>query len=74
MHKLTGDKEEILFREPQTNRLYGVKVYSDTVQTVARDQPCAINNGGCQKLCFAVHRSNPSEGLNVSCSPVCFIL
>lgn len=26
MHKLTGEQEEILVREPQTNRLYGVKV------------------------------------------------
>lgn len=26
LHKLTGEREEILVREPQTNRLYGVKV------------------------------------------------
>lgn len=28
LHKLTGENEETLIREPQTNRLYGVKVYS----------------------------------------------
>lgn len=67
MHKLTGEKEEILFREPQTNRLYGVKVYSDTVQTVDKKQPCHVNNGGCQKLCFAVHLSDPNEGLVAKC-------
>lgn len=66
LHKLTGEKEEILFREPQTNRLYGVKVYSDVVQTVDAKQPCYYSNGGCQKLCFAVHRTDPNEGLIVS--------
>ena len=64
LHKLTGELEEILVREPQTNRLYGVKVYSGTVQTVDHNQPCSVNNGGCEKLCFAVPRNN-SSGLQV---------
>lgn len=54
LHKLSGEQEEIMVREPQTNRLYGVKVYSHEVQTVEPTQPCAVANGGCQKLCFAV--------------------
>ena len=58
LHKLNGDQEEILVREPQTNRLYGVKVYSETVQRIDVSHPCAINNGGCEKLCFAVPRNN----------------
>lgn len=64
LHKLTGELEEVLVREPQTNRLYGVKVYSGTVQTVDHKQPCSVNNGGCEKLCFAVPR-NDSSGLQV---------
>ncbi|XP_055683188.1 low-density lipoprotein receptor-related protein 2 [Lutzomyia longipalpis] len=67
MHKLTGEQEEIMVREPQTNRLYGVKVYSHTVQSIDSTQPCAINNGGCEKLCFAVPK-NDSTGLQVKCA------
>lgn len=65
MHKLTGEQEEIMVREPQTNRLYGVKVYSHIVQSIDSNQPCAINNGGCEKLCFAIPK-NDSTGLQVS--------
>lgn len=54
LHKLTGEQEEMMVREPQTNRLYGVKVYSHDVQRIAETQPCHLNNGGCQKICFAV--------------------
>ena len=68
LHKLTGELEEVLVREPQTNRLYGVKVYSSAVQTVDHDQACSINNGGCEKLCFAVP-SNSSTSLQVGFVP-----
>lgn len=61
IHKLTGDKEETLVREPQTNRLYGVKVYSAAVQKIIPTHPCARDNGGCEKLCFAV----PMNGTNI---------
>ncbi|XP_066998103.2 low-density lipoprotein receptor-related protein 2 [Anabrus simplex] len=66
LHKLTGDLEEVLVREPQTNRLYGVQVYSSSVQTVIHNHPCSIINGGCEKLCFAVP-SNTSTGLQAKC-------
>lgn len=61
LHKLSGELEEVLVRESQTNRLYGVKVYSGSVQTVDHNQPCSVNNGGCEKLCFAVPRDNTTE-------------
>lgn len=54
MNKTTGEQEEIIVREPQTNRLYGVKVFSREVQQVNPDHPCAYGNGGCEKFCFAV--------------------
>lgn len=54
LNKLTGEQEEIMVREPQTNRLYGVKVYSRKVQTIANLHPCSYNNGGCDKMCFAI--------------------
>nr|CAH7742116.1 unnamed protein product [Callosobruchus chinensis] len=58
LHKLSGEFEETLVREPQTNRLYGVKIYSDSEQMIAPGHPCWVNNGGCQKLCFAVPKEN----------------
>ena len=57
LHKETGEQESILVREPDTNRLYGVKVYSPEIQRPHTDHPCYINNGGCEKLCFAVPRN-----------------
>ncbi|XP_023703710.1 low-density lipoprotein receptor-related protein 2 [Cryptotermes secundus] len=66
LHKLSGELEEVVVREPQTNRLYGVKVYSGTVQTIDHNQPCSVNNGGCEKLCFAVPR-NSAPGLQAKC-------
>ncbi|XP_066250185.1 low-density lipoprotein receptor-related protein 2 [Euwallacea similis] len=54
LHKLTGEGEETLVREPQTNRLYGVKIYSKSEQNVTENHSCFYGNGGCQKLCFAV--------------------
>ncbi|KAI5717758.1 hypothetical protein M8J77_010754 [Diaphorina citri] len=50
LHKLTGEQEQIILREPQNNRLYGVKVYSAATQA-RTNHPCP---GPCQKLCFAV--------------------
>lgn len=67
LHKLTGEQEEIMVREPQTNRLYGVKVYSRAVQAITDNQPCHRNNGGCEKLCFAVPVNGSAE-LTVMCA------
>lgn len=66
LHKLTGEQEDIMVREPQTNRLYGVKVYSQDIQKIEPNQPCSINNGNCQKFCFAIPRNN-TELLTVRC-------
>lgn len=66
LHKLNGDMEEIVTREPQNNRLYGVKVYSQSEQDINKFHPClaSANYSGCQKLCFGVP-SNTSAGLQV---------
>ncbi|CAH2090686.1 unnamed protein product [Euphydryas editha] len=66
LHKLKGEKEDIMVREPQTNRPYGVKVYSEEIQKIEPMQPCARNNGNCQKFCFAIPRNN-TELLTVKC-------
>ncbi|XP_066588132.1 low-density lipoprotein receptor-related protein 2 isoform X2 [Prorops nasuta] len=62
LHKETGEQEAILVREPSTNRLYGVKIFSREIQSFEQDHPCAINNGGCEKLCFAVPRNKSANG------------
>lgn len=67
LHKLTGEQEEIMVREPQTNRLYGVKVYSHAVQEIDSTHACSINNGGCEKLCFALP-TNGSHLLTAKCA------
>lgn len=69
MHKLTGEQEEIMVREPQTNRLYGVRVYSANVQSISNTQPCSVNNGGCEKICFAVPKdATEQSSLTVKCA------
>lgn len=68
LHKLTGEQEETMVKEPQTNRLYGVKVYSEAVQVVDRNQPCSIDNGGCDKICFAVPRNDTKGTLMAQCA------
>nr|XP_022902920.1 low-density lipoprotein receptor-related protein 2 [Onthophagus taurus] len=66
LYKLGGGNEEILIKEPQTNRLYGVKIYSEDEQRIDPSHPCHSNNGGCQKLCFAIPKNNSHE-LTVRC-------
>jgi len=68
LHKLTGEKEAILFREPQTMRLYGVKVFSESVQHYSFFHRCAYNNN-CEKFCFIVPvtvNGQPTPELTVS--------
>jgi low density lipoprotein-related protein 2 len=67
LNKLTGEQEEIMVREPQTNRLYGVKVYSRKTQSIASLHPCSYNNGGCDKMCFAVP-DNQTQQLHAKCA------
>ncbi|XP_015126789.1 low-density lipoprotein receptor-related protein 2 [Diachasma alloeum] len=60
LHKETGQQEAILVREPATNRLYGVKVFSREIQKPS-DHPCSVNNGGCEKLCFGIPQNTTSR-------------
>lgn len=71
LHKQTGEQEVILVREPSTNRLYGVKVFSREVQEPNPDHPCSINNGGCEKLCFAVAANTTGRFSDVKLTRTC---
>lgn len=68
IHKLTGVVSNIEVREPQNNRLYGVKIYSEHEQLIDYSHPCSnvFNYGGCQKLCFGIP-SNTSTVLKAQC-------
>lgn len=68
LNKFTGGDEEIIVREGQTNRLYGVKVYGESEQAILTVHPCSINNGNCQKMCYAIPMSTKSPtNLKVQC-------
>ncbi|XP_071451711.1 low-density lipoprotein receptor-related protein 2 [Hetaerina americana] len=68
LNKLTGVGEEVVVKEPPSNRLYGVKVFSQVVQAIDPLQPCSINNGGCQKMCFAIPRNDNASTATSSMS------
>lgn len=63
LDKLKGDGEQIITKVDETNRLYGVKVYSVRNQEIAKFHPCSINNGGCAKLCFPVMKGGVLAGV-----------
>ena len=58
MDKVTGENEKIVAQVEETNRLYGIKVYSKQAQIIAETHPCHRDNGGCEKFCFAVPLAN----------------
>ncbi|XP_024940882.1 low-density lipoprotein receptor-related protein 2 isoform X2 [Cephus cinctus] len=71
LNKETGEQESILVSEPPTNRLYGVKVFSRDIQSPTSDNPCSINNGGCEKLCFAIPQNNTNRFRTSKLTGVC---
>jgi len=68
IHKVTGAVSNIEVREPQNNRLYGVKIYSEHEQLIDYSHPCSsvYQYGGCQKLCFGIP-SKDSTKLKALC-------
>jgi low density lipoprotein-related protein 2 len=60
INKSTGDNEKIITKVDETNRLYGVKIYSRKSQKIDSTHPCYNMNGGCEKLCFPVPNKNPN--------------
>jgi low density lipoprotein-related protein 2 len=70
IHKVNGDKEQVITKVDETNRLYGVKIYSRKEQKIDKLHPCQINNGGCDKLCFPVW-SNKTGGVVGELTAVC---
>ena len=53
MDKLNGGNDRIIEKVAETNRLYGIKIFSKSAQKIIRNHPCT-DNGGCKKFCFAL--------------------
>ena len=68
LHKETGEGEEIVERVEETNRLFGLKVFSQAQQEIVPEHPCIIENGGCDKFCFALPKnsSNTTTAMSIT--------
>ena len=67
MEKTTGANEKIVEKVEESNRLYGIKIYSKEAQKVIEKHPCHDNNGDCQKLCFPVPSNSTGNGIKAVC-------
>ncbi|CAB3367800.1 Hypothetical predicted protein [Cloeon dipterum] len=66
MKKEAGGDESVVIKEPHTNRLYGVRVFSRSLQSIDNVHPCSTGFDGCAKFCFAIP-SNTSNSLVAKC-------
>ena len=54
MDKKLGDNAKVIEKVEESNRLYGIKIFSKENQIIKENHPCHTKNGGCEKLCFPV--------------------
>ena len=68
MDKINGKNEDIVEKVEESNRLYGIKIFSKESQLIANNHPCHTDAGGCQKLCFPIpDNSTSSTGIIARC-------
>jgi low density lipoprotein-related protein 2 len=67
MDKLSGKDERIVQKVEESNRLYGIKIYSKKAQTIVDGHPCHKNKGGCEKFCFPIPSNKTDVGIEASC-------
>lgn len=65
MHKETGANATIVEKVEESNRLYGIKIFSEDNQLINQNHPCHQNNGGCKKLCFPVPDNSTADGKGI---------
>ena len=63
MNKVTGGNATIIEKVEESNRLYGIKIFSEDNQIIAEKHPCHTKNGGCDKLCFPVPDNSTANGV-----------
>ncbi|OXU27038.1 hypothetical protein TSAR_006000 [Trichomalopsis sarcophagae] len=44
--------------ENDSKVINGAKIFSQNLQYISEDHPCAIGNGGCERFCFAIPGKN----------------
>ena len=66
MNKTTGGNEVIVEKVEESNRLYGIKIFSMASQQIVPNHPCHSDNGGCEKLCFPVPAKSNQTSLPVA--------
>lgn len=59
--------EKIVEKVEESNRLYGIKIYSRSAQAIIPNHPCHLKNGGCQKLCFPIPSNATAVGITARC-------
>ena len=60
MDKVSGNNATIIEKVEESNRLYGIKIFSKQNQIINNGHPCRDNNP-CQKLCFPVPDNSTKE-------------
>ena len=68
INKTSGGNEEIVTRVDESNRLYGVKIFSRKNQKMPGVHPCSIENGGCSGLCFPVPKKKGGVEARCGCA------
>ena len=65
MNKTDGTRETIVAEIENSNRLYGIRVYSTEAQEILSNHPCSGSNP-CQAFCFPIPDNTTNE-LMVQC-------
>lgn len=65
MNKTDGSQEKVVAEVAESNRLYGIRVYSQRAQDIRNSHPCYGNNP-CEKFCFPVPDGD-TENLKAQC-------
>lgn len=53
MNKTDGSQEKVVAEVAESNRLYGIRIYSFKAQEIQEGHPCE-NSNTCQKFCFPI--------------------
>ena len=66
INKTDGSSEQVVTEVEESNRLYGIRIYSKQAQIIVKDHPCTDNNK-CEKFCFPIPDNTTSSGLKARC-------
>lgn len=61
MNKTDGSSETVVAEIEESNRLYGIRVYSSRAQVMTPSHPCIEGRHSCDKFCFPVPDNKTNE-------------